>query len=110
MVVRVNKAKAKHLKLITMVIQVLFLSSLVLYQPISGKGLDDGLDGTEYLETSWITALNKDIIGSPLLADLERDGFKEILIATPHDLYCINSDGSLRWGAYLKSIKPILRL
>ena len=43
------------------------------------------------------------MVGAPLLTDLDRDGFKEILLATPHDLYCINSDGSQRWGAYLKS-------
>lgn len=82
---------------------MLMFTSLSLYQPVSSKSLDDDFFGREYIETSWVRIIGKEIVGAPLLADLDRDGLIEVLIATSHYLFCINFDGSLRWQAYLKT-------
>ena len=82
---------------------VFVISSITLFQPVSGKGLDDDFFGREYLETSWVNIIGKEIAGSPVLTDLDRDGFKEVLISAPHNLYCIDSNGLLRWSVGIQS-------
>jgi len=92
--------------MITILVMISIVSSTTLFQPVNGKGLDEGFLGREYLETSWVTLLGKEIIGTPTLTDLDWDGNKEVLIASAHNLFCINSDGTLRWS---KSTKQTLK-
>jgi len=102
-VIRVHNSNLRRLTLIATLFMALALSPVVFHHPVSSKGFDDDFFGREYLEVSWVRLIGNKIVGPPLLTDLDRDGFKEVLISTPHNLYCINSDGSLRWETYLSS-------
>ncbi len=104
MVVRVRDSNHLRLKLVTIFSLVIILSPVVLYQPVSGKGLDDDFVGDEYLETSWVRVIGEKMVGSPLITDLDRNGYKEVLVSTSHNLYCINSDGTIRWQIHLDSL------
>ena len=97
MVVRLFKRGAKNLKISSAFLLVIVLSNLTTYQPVSSKGFDDDLIGKRYIQTSWIEIIGLETVGSPILADLDRDSNIEILVSSPHKQFCLNSDGTVKW-------------
>ena len=103
MVVRLFKRSAKNLKISSAFLIVIVLSNLTTYQLVSSKGFDDDLIGKRYIQTSWIEIIGLETVGSPILADLDRDSNIEILVSSPHKQFCLNSDGSVKWETSIQS-------
>jgi len=73
-------------------------SLIIVFSSFSLNAIETGLDISQEDDIRWKSWVQGSIDSSPVMADIDFDGTREVIFGSNNKLYCLNATGALLWS------------